>query len=160
MSNLGWNNSRASYVVLEGDAPNQTPQLGFNSSATIFLAGGGEADFPFGQDYGQNYDPETRILLLDQYQPASTLLAARIEGHPACVRYMLMAPRISTGLPSSHITVISGDIRKNQQFLLSRHIDANGDTTWFDYVQTFVGGIFGSYLLTTVIDPDGLTNTA
>jgi len=146
ISTAGWNNSWQSYVTLEADIPYQTPTLG-NSYASLFLPNGGEVDFNPGHDY----DQETRLSLRAQ-NPELPMEDGADEGDKG-LRLVH-----SDGSQDIYGTVIAipepyGDDEQSE-FLLTRHIDPNGDTTWFQYDAAN----FSSYVLTYVVDPDGRTN--
>jgi RHS repeat-associated protein len=147
ISTAGWNNSWASYVVLESDSPFVSPVVA-NSYATVYLPGGGEVDF----NPGQNYDSETR-LLLQQQCPELPLEGTADEGSAGL---RLIHADGSQDIYGSEIgiSVPYGDDPEDG-FMLTRHLEPNGDTTWFQYDSVNLS----EYVLTYVVDPDGRTNT-
>jgi len=153
-----WGHSWFSYIaVVNTNLGGQFPVL-TNCFVTIGLPNGGEVDFT----PGQNYDPETRILLrqVDPTTSLSTqwphspggyasssadngdngLRVVHADGSQDIYAYGLFAY-----LPSQYYA-------SEVVYMLSRHIDPAGRTTTYIY-----GGLNNELLY--VVDPDGLTNT-
>ncbi len=154
VSNAGWNNSWASYVRLDSTAACNNmsgngcmPTLS-SSYATVYLPNGGEVDF----NPGQSYDAETR-LTLQQQNPELTMVNGFDYGNNGL---RLVHPDGSMDIYGfSIVTHVPYGDDSSAEFLLTRHLEPNGDTTLFQYYN-FNGS---AYLLTFVIDPDGHTNS-
>jgi YD repeat-containing protein len=153
VSTAGWNNSWASYIRLDSVSPcfnthgtGCLPSLS-SSYASVYLPNGGEADF----NPGQSFDQATRLTLLQQ-NPELPLKNGYDYGDNGLRLVHADGSQDIYGL-SLTIPVPYGD-DSEAEFMLTRHIDPNGDTTWFQY-----DSYGGAYLLTFVVDPDGHTNT-
>ncbi|HTB84466.1 MAG TPA: RHS repeat-associated core domain-containing protein [Candidatus Sulfotelmatobacter sp.] len=152
VSNAGWNNSWASYVKLESETACYSyggcmPSLS-SSYATVYLPNGGEVDF----NPGQSFDSETRLTLLQQ-NPELPLENGKDYGNNGLRLVHPDGSQDIYGLSIGIIDVYGDD--PEAECLLTRHIDVNGDTTWFQYDAVNLS----AYVLTFVIDPDGHTNT-
>ena len=151
VADTGWNNSWSSYIHLYSTAPclnthgtGCMPSLS-SCAAIVYLPDGGEVDF----SAGQNYDAETRLKLVQQ---AGVSLKAGSDYGDNGLR--LLHPDGSQDIYGLGMTipVPYGDTSE-ANFLLSRHIDPHGNTTWFQY-----DSYGGPYVLTFVVDSDGRTN--
>ena len=142
-STAGWNNSWQSYVHMQSTIINSMTFAA--SDISIYLPNGGEVDLPHAA--GTRYDPETRLTVMQQ----GLALSGGYDGGDYGLR--VVHPDGSQdiyGLVS--VVSISGDY-PYANCGLTRHIDPNGDTTWFQY-----DSYGGPYVLTFVVDPDGRTN--
>ena len=144
----GWNNSWSSYVQLDATVPclsgSCAPVLA-TSDASVFLPGGGEVDFAA----GQSYDQETHLMLLQQ---TSILNGGYDSGVQGLRLVHADGSQDIYGFPVGY-NAGYGDYAEDN-WLLTRHIDPHGDTTWFNYDAAYTS----AYVLTYVMDPDGLTN--
>ena len=149
----GWEHSWSSRVRLISTAPCSDELVGCSSpgilrdvTATLYLAGGGTVDFSSGF-----FDAETRLQLLQQGSGVTLLLAA--DGGNNGLR--LVHPDGSQEIYGlgygAHVPAGS---YLQTVYSLTRHIDAHGRTTWFNYGTTNLIPV-----LTSVVDPDGRTNT-
>jgi RHS repeat-associated protein len=149
VANTGWNHSWYSYTHLDSQVPfyiHSIPQLA-SSTAAVYLPNGGEVDFA----EGQSYDPETRLLLLQQNPELQLTLYGDAGDNGLRLAHADGSQEIyGLGVVFS---VPFGDYPESD-YLLSRHLDANGDTTWFDHDAINLS----AYVVTFVVDPDGLTN--
>jgi RHS repeat-associated protein len=152
--NTGWNNSWLSYLHVEyafagcTNSGGMEECLSTNGGILLFLADGGEVDFST-----SSYDSETGA----QLQPVSPNSITLPLNPPTADNgnngYRLIWPDGSQdiyGFSLSYTTPI-GDA-PFREFLRTRHIDANGNTTWFLYQYA------SRYLLSAVVDYDGRTN--
>lgn len=148
ISTAGWNNSWASYIHLNSVLPcangNCMPQLS-SCTATLYLPNGGEVDF----SQGQTYDPETRIMIKMQ----AVLLKAGTDNGDNGIR--VIYPDGSQDIYGLGVTILVPAGSHGQgEFMRTRHIDPNGDTTWFQYDAPNLS----TYVVTYVVDADGKTN--
>ena len=147
----GWNNSWSSYVQLAGSSPclngasSCAAGLG-NSYATVYLPDGGTVTFA----PNQSYDPETRLTIRNQ--------GVTMNGGPdtGLNGLRLLHPDGSQDIYGFGIVPAAYNFYPNSSFLRSRHIDPDGNTTWYFYKYS---PNFQVLLLSAVIDPDGRTNT-
>jgi YD repeat-containing protein len=143
-STAGWNNSWQSYVHMQSTIINT---MSFAASdISVYLPNGGEVDMAHGAG-ATRYDPETRLMVMQQ----GLALSGGYDSGDYGLR--VVHPDGSQdiyGLVS--VVSISGDY-PYANCGLTRHIDPNGDTTWFQY-----DSYGGPYVLTFVVDPDGRTN--
>jgi len=152
ISNVGWDNSWASYIQLTSQYPCESgggcdTDLG-TCYAQVYLPGGGEVDY----NPNQSFDEETRLLLLQRFYNGG-LTTTVDNGESGLFLVHADGSQDVYGI-SFGGNGVYGDYY-GADFLLSRHIAPNGDTTWFDYDFP----TFSQALLCNVLDPDGRTNT-
>jgi RHS repeat-associated protein len=144
ISTAGWNNSWQSYVHMNSTIINNATFAACDIA--IFLPNGGEADLPHTSG-ATRYDSEDRLTVMQQ---GFSLASGADDGdHGLRVVHSDGSQDIYGG---GRIISISGDYPYGD-FFRTRHIDPNGDTTWFQY-----DSYGGPYVLTFVVDPDGRTN--
>lgn len=150
--NVGWNNSWSSYLRLDSEVPCLSqfggcmPSLS-TSYATVYLADGGEVDFT----PGQTYDSETGMTLVPE--SLGSFVGSSQDGANGLRLIFPDGSQDIYGVPIK-VPVPYGDDAQ-AEFLRSRHIASNGDSTWFQYDAVNLSG----YVLTYVVDPDGRTNS-
>ena len=150
IANTGWNNSWFSYIHLEAVMP--CSPLGCdatlaNSTASVFLADGGEVDFA----PSQSYDPRNR-LLLQVVTPGYTSSSVSDNGLNGL---MLVHADGSQDIYGQGVftTAPAGDYAV-ADYVLTRHIDQHGNVTVFQ-----LGYTNSVFVQQYVIDSDGRTNT-
>ncbi|HEV2327698.1 MAG TPA: RHS repeat-associated core domain-containing protein [Verrucomicrobiae bacterium] len=154
----GWGNSWQSTATMTGLTPcgGECSSSFYNSDVTVNLPNGGEVDFPTTVGTAFNYcppryDSETRLMI----QPVLTNYVSETGSDDGSYGLRLVHDDGSQDIYQIDIAgpTISGDYPQSSGNLV-RHIDANGDTTWFQYA-TFNQS---TTVLGFVIDPDGRTN--
>jgi RHS repeat-associated protein len=151
MRPTGWNNSWSSYISLQGTTPclGGASSCGANLSgsyATVYLPDGGTVSFA----PGQTYDSETHLTIKQQGVTMNNGPDTGLNG------LRLIYPDGSQDIYGFGIVPAAFNFYPNGNFVRSRHIDADGNTTWFYYKYS---PNFQVLLLSAVIDPDGRTNT-
>ncbi|HTV41864.1 MAG TPA: RHS repeat-associated core domain-containing protein [Candidatus Sulfotelmatobacter sp.] len=154
----GWANSWQSTATMTGLTPcggDECSSSFYNSDVTITLPNGGQVYFPTTNGTAFNYcppryDSETRLMI----QPVLTNYVSETGADDGSYGLRLVHADGSQDIYQINLaTAIAGDY-PNSTGNLVRHIDANGDTTWFQYA-TFNQA---TTVLGFVIDPDGRTN--
>jgi len=150
VANTGWNHSWFSSIYVQSFAPcSPSPcvvaSLG-HATATVYLPDGGEVNFAA----GQSYDQETR-LLLQEMVPQVNLASGDDDGRHGLRLVHADGSQDIYG----HSLIGSGPAGDYAPayFLRTRHIDALGNTTWYNY-----GATNSMVVLLSVTDPDGRTN--
>lgn len=155
----GWANSWQSTATLTGLTPcggEECSSEFYNSDVTITLPNGGQVYFPATNGTAFNYcppryDSETRLMV----QPELTNFVSETGTDDGSYGLRLVHADGSQDIYLIDLaTAIAGDYPDSTGNLV-RHIDANGDTTWFQYTAPNGPDID----LTSVVDPDGRTNT-
>ena len=155
-SQSGWENSWVSTATMTGLTPcggQSCASLYGNSDITIHLPNGGEVDFlhksGIWNDMTPRYDSETRLMV----QPLLTNFVSETRMDDGSFGLRLMHADGSQDIYLiDYATGLAGDYPQSSGKLV-RHIDRNGDTTWFQY-----DSYGGPDVLTFVVDPDGRTN--
>ncbi|HTV42180.1 MAG TPA: RHS repeat-associated core domain-containing protein [Candidatus Sulfotelmatobacter sp.] len=145
MYNPGWNNSWCSYVVMDSVVAN-SPTFA-HCDISVFLANGGEVDFPHNFSATQRFDSQTRLTIM---QVGSNLSGQDVGNNGLRLIYPDGSQDIYGLVPP-----YAKDEYAQIYCLLTRHIDPHGNTTWFNYTESSAGG----YYLSSVVDYDGRTNT-
>lgn len=153
VSTAGWNNSWTSYIQCDSELPcNNTHGTGClngpgDADTTVYLPNGGEIDFsPF-----QNYDQETRTEIM-YLSPIGTITQGQDNGNNGLRLVHADGSQDIYGAAVA-IPVPYGDDSESD-FWRTRHVDANGDTTLYEYGSANDAQRVPVY----VIDPDGRTN--
>jgi RHS repeat-associated protein len=147
ISTAGWNNSWQSYIHLESTIPGSILTFA-GSDISLYLANGGEVDLPQAPG-ATRYDPETRLMIVQQ----ASLLTGGVNDGDHGLRVVH-----ADGSQDIYALWNSGTVAGDYpyaDFAITRHIDPNGDTAWFQY-ETL--GDNEPQVLTSVVDPDGRTN--
>ena len=158
----GWNHSWYSYVRVDSSvqciAPNGNCPFSFYN-ATVYLANGGEANFPS----GKSYDQETRSSLwpirgTSDFGGSDSPTSIRINVDDGTHGLRLVHADGSQDIYGRVLryVFILGDYPR-ADLMLSRHIDRHGNTTTFYYEQASIG--VNIQRLKYVVDYDGRTNT-
>lgn len=149
----GWNHNWFSSIHLAGSiaclgSPQPTCDVSLGTSyATVYLPGGGTVTF----NPGQNYDPETRLKLLQQ-NPSITLQGGGTDEGTHGLR-LVHADGSQDLYVNGFLNSASAGHLPSADFVRTRHVDVHGRTTWFYYTTTNLIKV-----LSTVVDPDGRTN--
>jgi RHS repeat-associated protein len=152
VGDTGWNHSWFSYVRMNSVTP--CYQFGGcwpflpSSTMTVFLPNGGEVDFA----PGQNYDPETRLLLQPQ-TPHFALEGGPDNGNNGLRLVHADGAQDIYGYGVGGPNIYGDDAEA--YYLLTRHIDPHGNTTSF--YPGITNGVY--YVVSYVVDSDGRTNT-
>jgi len=144
-STAGWNNSWQSFINMQSTVVNSSQFPSFEIS--VFLPNGGEVDLPPALG-NTRYDPETRIMVMEQ---GLALSGGNDSGDYGLRVVHPDGSQDIYGLISLG-NLISGDY-PYAECGLTRHIAPNGNTTFFKY-----DSYGGPNVLTFVVDPDGHTN--
>ncbi|HEV2331373.1 MAG TPA: cysteine peptidase family C39 domain-containing protein, partial [Verrucomicrobiae bacterium] len=134
----GWANSWQSTATMNGLTPcggEECSSSFYNSDVTINLPNGGQVYFPTTNGTAFNYcppryDSETRLMV----QPVLTNYVSETGADDGSYGLRLVHADGSQDIYQIDIAgpTISGDYPQSTGNLV-RHIDANGDTTWFQY---------------------------
>jgi YD repeat-containing protein len=150
----GWSNSWASSITMEGLTPCGGIGCGssfYNSDITVDLPNGGEVEFPTKTGSAFNYDPprydsETRLMI----QPVLTNYVSQSFYDDGTYGLRLVHEDGSQDIYEvGEVSGLAGEPPEGSGNLV-RRIDADGDTTSFQYDV--------ANRLVSVIDPDGRTN--
>jgi Peptidase C39 family len=133
----GWANSWQSTATMTGLTPcggEECSSSFYNSDVTITLPNGGQVYFPATNGTAFNYcppryDSETRLMI----QPVLTNYVSETGADDGSYGLRLVHADGSQDIYQIDLaTAIAGDYPESTGNLV-RHIDANGDTTWFQY---------------------------
>jgi RHS repeat-associated protein len=158
----GWNNNWLSYINLKSEVQCLSANCGFPtyhfSDATLYLPGGGTVVFPanFNNTVFTRYDNETRITL----QPVvanSEAFVSQQEHDNGVNGFRVIYPDGSQDVYGlSFPDTVPPYSYASATYILTRRIDAHGNTTFFNYYGNTLQ--FSGLQLTNVIDYDGKTN--